>query len=87
MKVTRLQAVQIHPVPNKMESPRGPFPKELFRESEIVSEYEPSYAEDGRDFALGSTAQNNFTPPKVLRCGACFARVLENETSLHVCEE
>jgi hypothetical protein len=47
MKVTRFQAVQIHPVPDKMENPKGPFPKELFRESEILSDYEPSYSEDG----------------------------------------
>ena len=87
MKVTRVQAVQIHPVPNKMQNPQGPFPRELFRESEIVSDYSPSFAEDGGDFAPGSTAQNNYSPPKVLRCGTCFARVMENETENHVCEE
>ena len=87
MKVTRFQAVQVHPIPDKMENPRGPFPKELFKESEIVSDYEPSYAEDGGGFSLGGTAQNNYSPPKVLRCGSCFARVLETETESHVCEE
>jgi hypothetical protein len=87
MKVTRFQAVQIHPVPDKVESPKGPFPTELFKESEIISEYEPSYAEDGGGFAPGGTAQNNYSPPKVLRCGSCFARVLETETESHICEE
>ena len=47
MKVTRHQAVQVHPVPDKIQNPQGPFPKELFRESEIISDYEPSFAEDG----------------------------------------
>jgi hypothetical protein len=87
MKVTRYQAVQIHPVPDKVQNPQGPFPRELFRESEIVSDYEPSFAEDGSGFAPGSTAQNNYSPPKALRCGTCFARVMENETENHVCEE
>jgi hypothetical protein len=87
MKVTRYQAVQVHPVPDKVQSPQGPFPRELFCESEIISDYEPSYAEDGGGFELGGTAQNNYRAPKVLRCASCFARVMENETADHVCEE
>jgi hypothetical protein len=87
MKVTRYQAVQVHPVPDKVQNPQGPFPRELFRESEIVSDYDPSFAEDGTGFEPGATAQNNYRAPKVLRCASCFARVMENETDSHVCEE
>jgi len=87
MKVSRYQAVQVHPVPDKVQSPQGPFPKELFRESVIISDYDPSFAEDGAGFEPGSTSQNNYRAPKVLRCASCFARVMENETENHVCEE
>jgi hypothetical protein len=67
--------------------PVGPFPRELFKESEIIDNYEPQLAEDGAGFALGSTAQNNFRPVKHLRCSNCLARVPETETQNHVCEE
>jgi hypothetical protein len=87
MKVTRVKAIQTHPVPETMQQPRGPFPRELFREPVIVSDYEPQFNDDGMGFEPGATAQNNYTPPKVLRCGTCFARVKENETEQHVCEE
>jgi len=87
MRVTRVNAVQVHPYPDKVESPQGPFPREMFREPEIVSDYEPQFNEDGYGFEPGSTAQNNFRPPRVLRCGSCLARVKEDETALHVCEE
>jgi retron-type reverse transcriptase len=59
----------------------------MFREPEIISDYEPQFNEDGQGFEPGSTAQNNFKPPRVLRCGSCFERVMENETATHVCEE
>jgi hypothetical protein len=85
MRVTNHQAVQVHPVPDKITNPVGPFPRELFREPEIISDYESQYSEDGSEFALGGTAQNNYKPPRYLRCSACMARVLETETSEHVC--
>lgn len=44
-----------------------------------------AYEEDGSGFALGATVQNNYKPPKYLRCAACLARVLEHETEAHVC--
>jgi hypothetical protein len=87
MKVTRRQAVQVHPVPDSVVNPQGPFPSELFRESRIVTDYDSPQDEDGSDFELGATAQNNYNPPKYLRCARCFARVLETETQLHSCEE
>ena len=85
MRVTRVNAVQVHPVPDKVLRPSGPFPRELFRESEIIDAYDAT--EYGDDTPLGGTAQNNYTPPRALRCSNCFARVMENETENHVCEE
>jgi hypothetical protein len=85
MRITRKAAVQVHPVPDHIVDPVGPFPSSLFKEPEIVDNYAPQYSEDGSDFQLGSTAQNNFKPVKTLRCGSCLARVPENETSEHVC--
>jgi hypothetical protein len=87
VKVTRVRAIQVHSVPERMENPKGPFPKELFKESEIVLEYEPQYNEDGLGFEPGSTAQNNYKPLKYLRCKTCLERVIETETDSHVCEE
>ena len=87
MRVTRHQAVQVHDVPSQAMAPRGPFPAEWLKEPEMVLDYEPQFPEDGADFAPGSTAQNNYRPPKYLRCKACLARVLETETASHVCEE
>ena len=85
MRVTRHTAVQVHPVPDKLTSPKGPFPSDLFREPEIVNNYDTS--EFGGDIPLGGTSQNNFKPPRALRCGSCLVRVMENETSTHICEE
>lgn len=86
MRVIKHKAKQVHYVPDHITTPRGPFPRELFDEPEIVMDA-PAYNEDGSDFALGATAQNNYKPPRYLRCGACYARVLETETDQHICEE
>lgn len=82
--VTRIEAIQVHPVPNKVTQPQGPFPREMFREPEIIIA-KPHINEDGSEFALGATAQNNYKPPRWLRCGSCYVRVLETETGEHVC--
>ena len=87
MRLIRHNAVQVHPIPNRIVSPRGPFPPELFDEPEIVDNYAPALNPDGLEFEAGATAQNNFKPPKWLRCGTCYERVLETETEDHVCEE
>lgn len=86
MRIIRNQAVQVHPVPDRITAERGPFPAEIFDEPEIVYS-DPAYSEDGSDFAPGATVQNNFNPIKYLRCVVCSARVPENETQYHVCEE
>ena len=87
MKTTRIKAVQVHPVPSTVMSPKGPFPDDLFREPKIVKDYESEYAEDGSNFAPGSTAQNNFSQVKVLVCVSCNERVLETKTGDHICKE
>lgn len=86
MRVTRKPAIQVHPVPSSVQAPRGPFPAELFREPEIVTEYFSEAAEDGSNMPLGATAQNNFRPERWLRCSVCFSRVLSTETEEHECE-
>lgn len=86
MRVIKHQAKQIHPVPDRLVEPKGPFPRELFSEPEIVYDT-PAYSEDGSDMPLGATAQNNYHPPKYLRCSECLVRVLESETANHVCED
>jgi hypothetical protein len=85
VRVIRHQAVQTHPVPKQVSAPRGPFPDDLFREPEVATNYDPT--EYGGHIPLGGTAQNNYKPPKYLRCKACLGRVLETETDTHNCEE
>jgi hypothetical protein len=87
MKVTRVKAVQAHPIPSRVTSPSGPFPQELFRESKINTEYESEVPEDGSNFPIGSTAQNNFKGARVLTCSECNGRVLEHKTGDHTCKE
>lgn len=92
MRIINKQAIQAHPVPDRVTSPQGPFPPELtvghpLSEPEIIYEYQEAYAEDGSEFLPGATAQNNYKPPRYLRCSLCHVRVLESETEYHVCEE
>jgi hypothetical protein len=86
MKITRVDALQAHPVPKSVMAPQGPFPRELFNERAVVTDYEPQHAEDGGNFVLGSTSQNNFKGFKIMICSACNIRVNENKTGDHVCE-
>jgi hypothetical protein len=85
MKIVRVNAIQAHPVPDRVHAPRGPFPQELFREPEIVTEYVSESDETGNNFELGATAQNNFKPEKILRCRSCHEKVLYSQTSSHSC--
>jgi len=52
---------------------------------EVIYDYEQAYAEDGSNFELGATAQNNFEPPKWYRCYDCHERVREDEIEQHDC--
>lgn len=92
MRIISRQAVQAHPVPDRITEPKGPFPPELtvgnpMSEPDIIYEYPTALAEDGSDFLPGATAQNNYNPPRYLRCSECHMRVLETETDNHVCAE
>lgn len=62
MKITRVKAVQVHPVPKRVHEPRGPFPDHIFDEPEINNDYEQEAPETGTNFEMGATAQNNYKP-------------------------
>ena len=85
MRLQRHNAVQVHPVPSHIVNPQGPFPREMFAEPEIVDNYDPEASEDGSNFPIGATAQNNFKAPRTMICSHCEARVPENKTGDHVC--
>lgn len=87
MKITRVRAVQAHPVPERVHEPRGPFPDHIFDEPEIVTEYDSEDDEAGINFEPGATAQNNYKPTKYYRCRTCHARVSDKEIEAHTCEE
>ena len=85
--IRQVQTFQGHPVPAYAHNPRGPFSPELFVKGPVNYEYDQAYPEDGEDFALGATAQNNFKPLKWYRCVDCSERVREDELEQHECEE
>lgn len=87
MKITRVKAVQAHPVPSTVHEPRGPFPVHIFDEPEVVSDYAVENDEHGSNFEPGATAQNNYKPIKYFRCKNCRAKVAELSLSRHVCED
>jgi uncharacterized protein YlaI len=87
MKITRVKAVQAHPVPSAVYEPRGPFPAHIFEEPEIVTDYVVEDDEHGGNFEPGATSQNNYKPVKYYRCKTCRARVDEAHLSAHTCEE
>lgn len=87
MKITRVKAVQVHPVPDRVHEPRGPFPDHLFDEPEMVSDYDPEQDEGGSNFQLGATAQNNYKAVRHYRCKNCHARVNQSDLETHFCEE
>ena len=78
---------QGHPVPKTVVRPRGPFPAELMRVPEVNTSNLPAYPEDGSDYNVGATAQNNFKGFKWMRCYGCGGRVKSTETEQHVCED
>lgn len=92
MRIIRQQAVQVHAVPNRVTSPKGPFPPELtvghpLAEPELVINPDSAYAEDGSQFPLGATVQNNYEPEEYLTCAICLEEVLESQTQNHICED
>jgi hypothetical protein len=87
VKITRVQAIQAHPVPSRVYEPRGPFPEHLFDEPEINSDYLSEDDEAGAGFEPGATAQNNYKPVKHYRCKGCRLRLTAVELDTHICEE
>lgn len=72
---------QGHPVPKTAHSPKGPFPPELTKEPEIVTDYVPF----DEDVPIGGTAQNNFVEPKIFKCRLCNQFLYENKIPDHIC--
>ena len=73
MRIISKQAIQAHPVPDKITTPQGPFPPELtvghpMSEPEIIYDYQEAYSEDGSDYLPGATAQNNLKLAGILQC-------------------
>jgi hypothetical protein len=87
MRIIKKDAIQVHPFPKTMVEPKGPFPRELFDEPDIVVDYSSPDDEGGSAFPLGATVQNGYKPLRYLRCSVCLARVLETETEDHICED
>lgn len=92
MKIITKKAVQAHPIPERVSEPQGPFPPEMTvghpaSEPEIIYDYQSALSEDGSDYLPGATSQNNYKPPKYLRCALCHERVKEEDTEYHVCKE
>lgn len=86
MRIRQVFAEQAHYVPDKPHYPRGPFPPELYRRPEIVSDAEPQPDGGGPVIPEGATAQNNYTPLKWYRCRACLEPVREDDLENHYCE-
>lgn len=87
MKITRVQAIQAHPVPKRVHEPYGPFPVELFDEPEIVYDYHSEDDDGTSSLEPGATAQNDYKPERFFRCRHCHARVTEAEMDAHSCGE
>lgn len=78
MRVIRRPAVQGHAIPTTAHRPNGPFPPELLAPNEVVQvevdEPDP-----------WANAQNNYTPPRWLRCRGCGEIMPEDDSQTHVC--
>jgi len=59
----------------------------VYEEAAVVYDYDQALPDDGSDYPKGATVQNNFEPPIWLRCYDCHARVREDETEDHECDD
>ena len=75
MPIIRKFAVQGHPVPKGYQSPRGPFPPELYGQSRVVYDDQQS---DSLHEALDNV--------RMFKCKKCEDIVYEDELSNHDCE-
>ena len=87
MRITRIPTKQGHPFPSQRMEPRGPFPPELFREPEIIVDYDSQPDGGGDPIPEGSTAQNNFRELRWFRCRLCQEVLIESALDDHICED
>ena len=82
MRIERIQTKQGHPVPKSAHNPKGPFPPELYKPTEVITDYIPFDV----DIPVGATAQNDFQEPKIFKCRFCQQFVYEHKIPDHICE-
>lgn len=76
MPLIRTYAKQAHAVPNGYQSPRGPFPPELYITPR--AEYELDY---------GDSLHEALDDVRYFRCKLCAEILAEQERDAHECEE
>ena len=76
MPLIRKFAIQGHPVPLQVHSPRGPFPPELYSQPRAEEEYEH-----------GDSLHVDFDDVRLFRCRDCGSVLYEAELDNHDCEE
>lgn len=82
MRIQRIETKQGHPVPKSAHHPRGPFPPEMLKTPEVITEYQPLDDE----IPVGATAQNNYTEPKRFICKFCEEMVYQHQIPDHKCD-
>jgi hypothetical protein len=87
LRIIRYETKQGHPVPKSAMAPRGPFPPELFRDPEIITDYVPQSDGGGEEIPEGGTAQNNFRELRWFKCRVCGDIVSEHEVDSHICDD
>ena len=84
MKIERIITRQAHPVPKQAYKPKGPFPPEIFKDPEILTDYVPQSDGGGEEMPVGSTVQNNFQPLNWFKCNGCGAIIPEHQIPDHM---
>jgi hypothetical protein len=91
MRITKVDAVQVHYVPTRAYPPRSLDSFEdlvdIYNDTRVVVDYEHEDDEGSSKLDPGATAQNNYKPVKYYRCRRCDERVSEYELDEHVCEK
>ncbi len=77
MPLIRKFAVQGHAVPNGYQSPRGPFPPELYTSSPVVYDYDDH----------GDSLHEALDDLRMFKCKDCGEILYEDELDEHSCEE
>lgn len=87
MRIIRYETKQGHPVPKTAMPARGPFPPELFKSPEIITDYIPQDDSGEAEIPEGGTAQNGFRELRWFRCRVCGDVVSEHDIDSHVCDD